>query len=273
MFEPLPELKVIPSISFELMRENIQYSSSLGIKKITDNPAWRVDNRIAIVGGGPSLKDNLDELRKYKYIMACGSVHDYLVRNSIYPTWCVVCDPDEIMIEYLKEKNLVTEYLIASQCHAKVFEHLKYNKTYLWHAASGLDEENERVNFPKEDFLIGGGCTVGTRAIVIAMMFGFNNQALFGFDSCYSRDDKHHAYDFVDPSRENSSINDVQEIKIDAPNSPTFKVAGYMLAQVRDWQLICQIYKEQINFTIYGDGLLKFIADEAVRKYNEGIRV
>src|SRR6516165_5381761 len=33
---------------------------------------------IAIVGGGPSVKGYLDEIRKFRWIMAAGSTHDYL---------------------------------------------------------------------------------------------------------------------------------------------------------------------------------------------------
>ena len=257
--EVLPELEIVPSISFEKMHDNVQYAARLGLRSITDCSAWRTDNHIAIVGGGPSLEYNLDELRRYKYIMACGSVHDYLIRNGIYPNWCVIADPDEIMVDYLQERDCDVQYLIASQCHAKVFDHLKNYRTYLWHAG-GSPEEDACVNFPTTDYIIGGGCTVGTRAIVIAINFGFTNHVLFGFDSCIIGD-KHHSYDFVNPSKE--TLGDIFDIKVGNENSPTFKVAGYMVGQIRDFQKICEIYSKQVLFTIIGGGPLAEIINLA----------
>lgn len=263
-FEPIENLVVSPSISFELMHDNVQHAVSLGLPKITDNVAWREQNQIAIVGGGPSLANNLEQLRKHKYIMVCGSAHDYLMSQGIIPNWCVVCDPDELMNDYLQHKSLATDYLVASQCHAKVFEHLKHNKVFVWHAG-GSDAENDLIKFPDGDVYLGGGCTVGTRAMVIALGFGFYNQTLYGFDTCLADDYKHHAYDFVNPEKE--TVGNIYEIKIGSPDSPTFKVAGYMLAQARDFQILCGIHKDKLNVKVVGGGFLAAIIECAEKEY------
>lgn len=259
--QPITHVEVDVSELLSIIKDRVKYSTGLGLKPITECEAWRDNNNIAIVGGGPSLKDNLNELRKFKYIMACGSVHDYLIRNGIYPTWTVICDPDPCVVDYLQQANIVTEYLVASQCHQNVFEHLKYKKTYLWHAG-GSTEENVIAQFPDNDYIIGGGCTVGTRAIIMAMGFGFHNLSLFGMDSSI-KDDAHHAYDFVN---ETETLGDVYEIKVDNGESPTFKVAGYMLAQIKDFQTICNLYSQTLKFKIYGDGLLAYIVKLAEKQ-------
>ena len=74
------------------------------------------DMKIALIGGGPSLKDQLDDIRKFDGVtVACGSVHDYLIDNHIYPTFCVLCDPDEITSYYISSPNASTIYLVATQ--------------------------------------------------------------------------------------------------------------------------------------------------------------
>src|SRR5262245_44877313 len=70
------------------------------------------DLPIALVGGGPSLKNNLEELRKFKTVIACGSVHDFLLLNDITPTYSTICDPDPVSINYLKLKHPEVKYLI-----------------------------------------------------------------------------------------------------------------------------------------------------------------
>ncbi len=264
-FEVLPEFEITPSLTFDELSKNVKHTSNLGLRPITDCDAWRSDNRIAVVGGGPSLKHNLKELRRYKYIMACGSVHDYLVDNNIFPTWCAVTDPDEIMIKYLQRPSPHTKYLLASQCHPKLFDHLRYDDVFVWHAG-GSPEENQLIKFPDTDYVLGGGCTIGTRAIVIATHFGFENITLFGFDSCIVGDE-HHAYDFVDPSKE--TLGHIFDIKVGSEDSPTFKVAGYMVGQIRDFQALCAIYAKTIKFTIVGDGPLAEIISLASKQAQE----
>jgi uncharacterized Rossmann fold enzyme len=243
---------------------------------------WREDRPIALIGGGPSLRDNLDELRKYKDTMVCGSAHDYIMEQGITPTYCIICDPDPIMVRYLTKLNQGTKYLIASQCHIDVFNHIlgKVGKqgrilmpgapwiphTFIWHAASGKDFDDEV--FPKDEFKVVGGCTVGTRAIGMAMMMGFRNIHLFGYDTCLTNDYKHHAYDFVDPEVE--TLGEITEIRID-PNGPKFKVAGYMLGQLFDFQYMLSEYSTRLNIKVIGGGLLaEFLRVARIKAIEEG---
>src|SRR5574342_325578 len=114
--------------SLDEIKENIKNNIGFSLLEINSRPFWRENQPIAIVGGGPSLNNYVYELQNIyyngnrRYIIACGSVHDYLIRNEIYPDYTVICDPDEVMLEYLQLKNIDGKYLVASQCHPKVFE-------------------------------------------------------------------------------------------------------------------------------------------------------
>lgn len=253
------------TVSTAKSTEEIYYNITENVKnnrvQLIDSYIWREQAPIAIVGGGPSLKDNLELLSTYKHVMACGSVHDYLVDNSIDVRYCVVCDPDEIMGNYLQKGRNQTIYLIASQCHPSIFKLLKNYTSYIWHADGYKFDKS-----PYEDGAIGigGGCTVGTRALCIALGMGFTNLHLFGFDTCLDKNFKHHAYDYSDETKE--SIGNITEVSLGGPEGKKFYVAGYMLAQLFDFKKLLAMYADRLQITIHGGGLLSELMDLAKKK-------
>lgn len=223
---------------------------------------WREGKPIAIVGGGPSLKSQLEELRKYPIILACGSVHDYLVENDIFPTWTAICDPDPVMNTYISNHNNKTTYLVASQCDPSTFDLLKDRDTHIFHLAG---DKFDPAIYGENQIPIGGGCTIGTRAMVIAINFGFYNQHLFGFDTCLSEENgnvRHHAYEF---NTKEEKIHDTHDIKFEV-DGPTFKVAGYHLGQLFDIKAVMAHYANVINITVHGESLLSYFMELAKKR-------
>lgn len=255
----IAKCEVTPALGLEIVTKNIKRNKAAGYTQIQDLLEWREQAHIAIVGGGPSLKDNLELLRKFKYVMACGSVHDYLIEQGIIPTWTAVVDPDPLMARYLTKPSIFCKYLVSSQCDQEVFDILAHVPVVLWHAAG---EGIENSNFGEEYVAIPGGCTIGTRAMMIAMMFGYYHQHLFGFDTCLTNEYDHHSYKFVDPDKESLG----QIIDINLGDGKTFKVAGYMLGQFFDFQHILKVYARKLNVTVHGEGLLKHLMDLASNK-------
>ncbi len=228
-------------------------------------PEWRDNIPIAIVGGGPSLKDTIHLLADYKYVMVCGSAHDYVIEHSkCHINYVVVCDPDELVINYLQLKpSINTKYLIASQCDPKVFEHLKHERVHIWHSGGGTDLSI----FGEGNLALGGGCTVGTRAMCMALAFGFSKLHLFGFDTCLTDKYAHHAYEFTDPEKE--TLGNIHEIALDGPNGKKFKVAGYMLGQLFDFQQLLKMYAHRMEVKIFGEGLLQYLMNLTEKKLLE----
>lgn len=239
----LPEEKII---------QNIVDARKFSLSRISDLPDWREGKVATIVGGGPSLTKNLFKLRHEELTIACGSVHDYLVENRIYPKYCLICDPDPIMGNYLQNHTERTNYLIASQCDQKVFELLEYRNNYIWDCL-GPTEFNQKM-FEDGTNAIPGGCTVGTRAILCAIGMGYKKLKLYGMDSCLDEQDNHHSYKFSDPELEN--IGPITEVRLDPPSEKIFKLAGYMMAQVFDFQELLRIYGCSLQIEIVGDGIL-----------------
>lgn len=240
--------------------ENIKYAYTLGHKFLHETKYFKdikgKEARIALVGGGPSLKDNLEELKKFDVIFACGSVHDYLISNNVIPTFAAACDPDPITANYYRNPNNDTTYLIATGCNKKVFDVLKDNKIVIWNCYS--DENAGRFKELDPEFhAIGGGCTVGLRAISISIMMGYTNFHFFGFDTCLNDVEEHHAYEFTDPI-EYLGLGTIYKMKlgIGRPDEKIYKVAGYQLGQARHYQAFYEQYGNMFSSTFHGTGLL-----------------
>jgi hypothetical protein len=240
--------------------ENIKHANSLGLKSLFSLRDWREGTPVALVGGGPSLLKHYHKLKDYKCVIACGSVHDKLRSLGIVPTYTVLCDPDPIMCSYVKNIHYTkTTYLVASQCSPEMFNHLKYARVILWHTMGMVDYDQM---FGKKTLTIPGGCTVGTRAMSIAMGMGYKNLHLFGFDSCFEGD-AHHAYEFQNPEVE--KLEAVQEITME--DGTVYKMAGYHVAQFIDFQRMLTLYKNRMNVTVHGDGPIARVMEIARSKY------
>lgn len=223
--------------------------------------------RIALVGGGPSIKDTVFELIDFPTIIACGSVHDWLQANCLrIPTYCVVCDPDPVMANYLRAPDHKTKYLISSHCNASVFEALEGHDVSMWHCwpiGAGDDAARDFLQEKTPGWVaIGGGCTVGLRALTIAMMMGYDEIHFFGFDSCMGvTDADHHAYPFTDETKE--FLGQVYNVKIgmgigekDGPEPREYRVAGYQLAQAEHYKQTLVAFNGMFRPVFHGPGLL-----------------
>lgn len=243
----------------ESMMDNVMFNVGKH-KNVYHLDEWRATKEIALVGGGPSLADQLDALAQFNLVMVCGSAHDFLVENNIKFEYCIVCDPDPLVLNYIKYPQRDVKYLIATQCDPSVFEKLKDYQVFAWNASIGDKDHHINFTYPT----VGGGCTVGTRAIIMAMAFGFYDLHLFGYDTCLGDNYEHHAYKFSDPEKE--TIGDITEIQLDGPIGKKYKLAGYMLGQFFDFQAILKEHYAKLNITVHGEGLLRDLMRISLKK-------
>lgn len=223
-----------------------------------------LDRKIALVGGGPSVKDTVGNLAYFDTIIACGSAHDWLQANSpVVPTFCAVCDPDPVMANYLRAPDHRTKYLVSSHCNASVFEALEGHDIEMWHCwPVGAGDQDARdfleAHTPKWT-AVGGGCTVGLRSLTLALMMGFSDLHFFGFDSCIGMtDDDHHAYPFTDETKE--FLGTIYNLRVGmeagAPAKREYRVAGYQLAQADHYKQMYAAFHHLFKPTFHGPGLL-----------------
>lgn len=194
---------------------------------------------LAIVGGGPTLKHTISELREFSgTILVCSSAHDYLISQGITPDYAVFCDAMPSP-QWLKLKRSDCTYLLATQCDESLFEHLSDCPIVMWHVNAELPEEvfggRGRIE---------GGCTAALRSIALGMVLGYTDLHFFGVDSSF--EDEKFAYpDDTDP-------HEMLEAKI---NGRIFKTTLPLIAQAQDLQRICTNYGHMFSVTVHGDSL------------------
>lgn len=150
------------------------------------------DGAAVLVGGGPSLRKNLDGVRMRQEhgqkVFALNGACKFLNDNGITPDYQVLLDPQPLLIDYIGDAK---EHLVASQCHPSILKALP-NAT-LWH----LDVEGAKEQIPPFDddyCLVGGGITVGLSAMCVAYSMGYRAIHCYGYDSSYADDGQDHAY-------------------------------------------------------------------------------
>lgn len=254
-------VKVSMATSYEKVVAN--FHANKGYSDISECSKWVKHRRIAVVGGGPSLKDTLPLLLSEKYddILACGSVHDYLIENDVIPTCTIVCDPDAIMGNYLEHLCTSCTYFMATQCDPYLIRRINSTcNVYTFNA--GGDEDFNKA-FDRGTFL-SGGCTVGTRGIMLALGMGYSNIELFGFDTCIANDNTHHAYSF---SSLEETIGKITEISLE-PDGKKYRLADYMVGQLFDFKNILVTHYSRMNVTIHGEGILSDYIEICRQKAN-----
>lgn len=241
---------------------------------------------VALVGGGPSVKKELDNLKEFQAcgfpIVACGSSHDYLVENGIIPDFCTICDPDPISAAYIQKHNEKTKYLLALSCDALVFDTLKDRQIYVWNCRS--DEAAPQI----QEHIVGqvdilGGCTVGLRTVSIFMTLGFTNIHFWGYDSCMSVGDvkdyynEHHAYNFATDKEDVGQLHPIRfgdhKSKTPAEDGKYYMCSGYQLAQAMHFHSFLVGYGAAFTPTFHGEGMLgdfyKYLVKLSEKHYSQ----
>lgn len=215
---------------------------------------------IALVGGGPSLRRHLTDLAQFPTIMACGSVHDFLIEQGIVPTFAVACDPDTVTQAYFQNPTQKAIYLLAMHCNPGLFDHLAGYRIVTWNCYTDDPRfvaawtENDGSNW----HAVGGGCTVGLRALSLAMMLGFRDIHFFGFDSCVEQVEGevlHHAYGYATDREQMQTVYSVKT-GIDGPGDRTYVCEGYQLAQAYHFKQFVTAHGHKFKATFHGGGMM-----------------
>jgi hypothetical protein len=212
------------------------------------------DGHVVLVGGGPNVRDKIEEIRWRQSIgqsvWAMNGSGRYLAGHGISPDVYVLLDARPENAGFLFESR-ETEFLLASQCDPAVLD-IAPEKTTLFHVnmegmTAILAGETERPVH-----LIGGGSTVGLNAMVLAFAAGFRKFHLYGYDSSLS-EAEHHAYE----QRQNDG-----DIVVDAIfGGRKFKTTPWMAQQVNEFQALATgLVNDGCIITVSGDGLLPAVA-------------
>lgn len=156
---------------------------------------YAAHNHTAIIACyGPSLQKTIEELKAEaqggdKVVVSVSGAHDFLVENGITPDYHVECDPRAHKADNIDKAVAGCQYLIASVCHQAMFDKLAGGDIALWHVSTPehalrlIDELGQH-----RDHVIGGGGSVGLRAIPLLYSMGFRKFSIYGMDCSFSDD-------------------------------------------------------------------------------------
>ena len=132
--------------------------------------------RLAVVGGGPSIADHVDEIRGYTDIWAINGACRWLRERGIESTLLSV-DP----VDFLAPRVAgATKALISTRTHPDVFKALDGADITLFEA--NQDAENG----------VWASCSTATVAFHLATILGYRQTVFYGCEGSYA--EKTHAY-------------------------------------------------------------------------------
>lgn len=210
-----------------------------------------------IVGGGPSLADNLPKLQQLRnrgaVIFALNGTHDWLIDRGIVPNFCVMADARPDNVQFVQGPQDDVTYLLASQCHPSAFDALAGYDVIVWTAyVEGIEPVIDACGKPV--IALGGGATVGLKTMTIASLWGFRNLHLFGFDSCY-RGGANHAY--PQPMNDAESVLDVDF------SGRKFRCAPWMIQQAQGFEQQAPLLRAAgCRIKVHGEGLIALVAQQ-----------
>jgi hypothetical protein len=250
------ELDVVCNTEREVYMANVRENCKRDLPWLDFAPAH--DRQVAIVGGSPSVKNAVSELRYRQSlgqeIWALNGSFAWLKENGIFPTAHFIIDARPENFAFLRPDAHVRYYL-ASQCHPSLFSRLRACNVTVFHLLTdGMEEYLTAFQTDKPTHLIGGGTTVGMKALLVAHEIGFRKIHLYGMDSSYT-DDEHHAY--AQP------MNDAERTVDAVCMDRKFKCAPWMVTQATDFIALSEhIIRDGTVITVNGDGLLPYVARE-----------
>jgi protein-tyrosine phosphatase len=237
------------------IRDHVRYNVAQGWQQIS--PHISNDREVAILGGGPSLADHLDDLRALKargvHMVTMNGTYHWALTHGLGPVTQIVVDARQFNARFTHPVSEGCYYLICSQAHPDVFAGLPRDKTFIWHTTTELIDDILRDQYGQGPgavpyWPIPGGSTVLLRAIPLLRTLGYSRFHLVGCDSSL-RDDAHHAYS--QPENDGHAT-----IAVTVTGGRVFKCHGWMLSQAQQVMDLIRALGDQIELEIYGDGLL-----------------
>jgi len=243
---------VLCNTSDDVLRRNIGTNSALPLDWVQFENAHECP--AILVGGGPSVADNLDEIRLLveggATVFAMNAASKFLHEHGIAVNYQVIADAKQ-ETSTLVDCN-ASHLLIASQVDPSTLAAAisSGSRVALWHLA--IDDMDDL--FPEDKVkrggyaLVGGGASVGNSALCLAYVLGYREIHCFGYDSSH-RGDESHAY-----SQPMNKFIPAVEVEW---AGKTYRSSVAMKAQAEKFQITAQaLNQEGCEVVVHGDGLL-----------------
>ena len=242
----------------EQVNSNLRHNIKQGWTQV--EPHETTLQEVMILGGGPSLSQFEDEIRRRRAegvkLITLNGAYNWALEHGLTPSATVVVDARAFNARFTKPVVDDCRYLICSQCDPSVLEGLPKDRTYLWHSNVAQNKEALDEQYEKRWWWVPGGTTVLLRALPLLRMLGYKRFHLYGCDSCVM-DDAHHAYE----QKENDGeILLPTTLQVDGqPCGRTFMTTTWQASQAHEFLQMIDFLGDEIELQIHGDGLLAYI--------------
>jgi hypothetical protein len=207
-----------------------------------------------LVAGGPSASDYLEVIRRLKgegwELFTVNGAHDWLVKNGIFPTACVVMESQAVVDTFIRNPQHDCTYYLASQVNPLLFNRLVNGgfNVVMFHAE--LDNEATALveEIDHNPTILAGAPTVGLHTLGVCYILGIRKMQVYGLDSSH-RGEADHSYD-------NSQQGPVDTIEF-IFKGERFTSTGTWASQADRFAKMWPMYfKLGMRIEVFGDGLL-----------------
>ena len=221
-------------------------------------------DRIALVGGGPSLtsteRELIDLVHAGAKLVTVNGAAQWCLERNLRPQTHIVMDARPSNARFVQPEIPRCQYVLASQCAPETWDAVEGRpNVWIFHAASGSDgpmRDMLDAHYQGNWFGIGGGTTVATRAISLLRTLGYVRFDLFGVDSCFLNGE-HHAY--AQPENQHDQA---IAMRVEPSGEPekarVFQCAPWHCKQFEDFLHIIRVNGEHFLLNVHGDGLLAY---------------
>lgn len=212
------------------------------------------DRRAILACYGPSLVEMMIPLRRLAEaggdVVSISGAHDMLLERGIVPKYHVECDPRPHKADNIEKAHPDVVYLLASAVHPAVIEKVRRGggQMRLWHVGAGdhtmklIDGKGE-----KRGTVVGGGSSVGLRAIPLLYALGYRDLAIFAMDCSFADDGRQWAGKHSGKLKKAVSVKCGDRIFMTSP-----VLLGYATQFFETVQKV-----DGIEYELFGDGLLQ----------------
>lgn len=209
---------------------------------------------ILIVGGGPSLEQNLPlvrQLHEEAPILAINGAYGYLLKHGIEPEYFILIDSRADNVFHVEHPCERTVHYLATQVHPDVYHALGGHKIVKFNLGTDAClEALDEVTAGPHDFIPAPIGMASIYAPYVAAALGHRRQLLFGYDFCQGKNKIYGAYD-----QPMNSEDGFFEVEL---NGKTFRTTLAMARTAEQFRLAMSplILNCAVDQRLHSDGLL-----------------
>lgn len=184
----VPPIRTRSKFSQRLMLNNLEANLPRKLPELTELRG-KFSGRAAIIGGGPSINGQMDKVKELQQagatIFSIDRMYPWCMKNQIKPDFVVLLDSSDDVVEGFSDICPDATHLIVANGLPKIFDLLKDHKVYF--VAGGINAYPEardiwaKHGYRKLTIVTTGGSVV-LSSMYLAIVLGFKNVDLFGFD-------------------------------------------------------------------------------------------